>query len=136
MSSTTSKVPTSGAKADAKSSQLQAVSLLESPLAKVVALGRPAMFLGALSGGMRFLVKDPSWTLWISLPLLAAVQIAYAVIALPPTSSSAAKKLRPGEKKKKNADGTGPIFVRLMIYTFSTGLLLTLRLNLRPHCLP
>lgn len=113
MSSVATKGSAAPEKQESKSAQLDvyAVPVLDSPLAKGFAFGRPAIVIGALASGMSYLVADPTWALWVSLPALALMQVGYAISALPPAGSSAVVKPRPGEKKKKNTDPSRPILV-------------------------
>jgi len=58
------------------------------------------------------LVKNPVPELQIGLPIVAAIQVAYAVVCLPAAGSQQAKparKTRPGERKKQ--ESTGPNLV-------------------------
>lgn len=93
-----------------------AVALLDTPLAKSVAAGRPALLLGLFYLRFGSLVTNPVSTLQTALPVVAVIQAFYAVLCLPVAGSQAAKtsrKSRPGDKKR--ADGTAPnaIAVRL-----------------------
>lgn len=58
------------------------------------------------------LVQDPVTTMWNSAPVVLAIQVAYTILCLPPAGAPAvkpaARKLRPGEKKKSGSDGAGP----------------------------
>ncbi|KAK0390520.1 hypothetical protein NLU13_0024 [Sarocladium strictum] len=89
---------------------LAPVALLDSPVSVAVAHSLPAVYLALL--GVRFgaLVRDPVSELQASLPVVAAGQLAYAVLCLPVAGSQQAKstrKARPGEKKKNN-EALGP----------------------------
>ena len=72
---------------------------------------------------MRFpaLVADPVPTMYGSLlPAIAALQIAYAVLCLPPAGSQSAKpprKPRPGEKKRSGSETSGPNITVVRIYS-------------------
>ncbi|PHH86052.1 hypothetical protein CDD83_10820 [Cordyceps sp. RAO-2017] len=59
--------------------------------------------LGARLAG---LVSDPVSALLSALPVVAAVQAAYAIVCLPVVGSQQTKKLRPGEKRR--SEGAGP----------------------------
>lgn len=86
--------------------------MLEGPLARGVALARPAVLLGLLAYRFEALVAWPSRTLQEALPVVTAVQVLYAVLSLPPAGSqlyrAAAKRGRPGEKKKMMMERAGP----------------------------
>jgi phosphatidylinositol glycan class F len=106
---TSSSAPSSSA---AKGSPaLHPVALLDTPLAGLLANIRPVALLGLLFGGFRWLVSDPENALQMSLPVAAAIQAAYAVLCLPATGSPAARKQRPGEKKKSDGAGPNPVVV-------------------------
>ena len=92
----------------------QPVPVIDSPLSKGAALARPALLLSLLALRFDALVADPVATLQSSLPAVALVQAAYAVLCLPVAGSQVAKtpkKPRPGEKKK-DASGPNKISVR------------------------
>ncbi|GJN78339.1 glycosylphosphatidylinositol (GPI) anchor assembly protein [Purpureocillium lilacinum] len=100
----------SSASSPQKAVTISPVAVLDAPLARPLALARPAALLALL--GMRFgaLVADPVPTLKSALPVVAVVQAVYAVLCLPVAGSQqgrAAKKQRPGEKRK-GGDGAGP----------------------------
>lgn len=105
------------AAADAKPKiLLPPVPVHDSPLAKGVSFGRIAVLLGLLAWQMDSLVADPVSTLRTALPAVAAVQLAYAVLCIPPAGSTlsggaGSKKLRPGEKAKKSDAGVNSISV-------------------------
>lgn len=69
--------------------------------------------------------------MWSSLAVATGIQVAYAIICLPPVGSHAAKppkKLRPGEKRKTDSDSNGPniavtTIVALFLSLFGTGAL-------------
>lgn len=90
---------------------LHPVAVVDSPLAKGASLGRVAVLLSLLAWRMDGLVRDPVSTLWVSLPVVAAVQVGYAAVCLPPAGSSAGKKSRPGEKKKNVEGGSNAVSV-------------------------
>ncbi|KFA74624.1 hypothetical protein S40288_05815 [Stachybotrys chartarum IBT 40288] len=93
----------------APAAALQPIALLDNPASKPLAAARPAALLALLALGFRPLVADPAWALRAALPVVAAVQAAYAVVCLPAAGSQhakPAKKPRPGEKKR--AEYTGP----------------------------
>jgi len=109
---TMSRTLTKGSSASSpqKAVTISPVAVLDAPLARPLALARPAALLALL--GMRFgaLVADPVPTLKSALPVVAVVQAVYAVLCLPVAGSQqgrAAKKQRPGEKRK-GGDGAGP----------------------------
>jgi hypothetical protein len=90
---------------------LQPVALLDTPLAGLLATLRPVALLGLLFIGFRWLVADPEYALQVSLPLVAAVQVAYVILCLPIAGSPAARKQRPGEKRRADATGPNPAVV-------------------------
>ena len=111
MSTSQSKTATSSSASDpAAKSTVPPTPLHDTPLAKAIAHGRPAVLAALLYFGMGYLIEDPVSTLKISLPIVAVVQTAYVTCCLPVAGSQAAKgskKLRPGEKKK-SSDGPKP----------------------------
>lgn len=90
----------------------RAIPTLPSPLAQAIRHVHPVLLLSLFYLGFGALVRDPVPTLLNSIPAVAALQVAYAVICLPAAGSSAAvqpaKKLRPGEKRKPVADANAP----------------------------
>lgn len=91
------------------------VAIHDTPAANAVSFGRPAL-LGALLL-LRFgaLVRDPVSALQTALPVVAVIQAAYLVLCVPVAGSpavKAAKKARPGEKKRSEAGTPNPIVVR------------------------
>lgn len=100
---------TMSAKGTASPASLQPVAVRDTPLAKGLATGRPALLLALLAWRFDSLVAEPVCTLQTALPVVAAVQIAYVTLGLPGAGTQTAKpskKARPGEKKR--ADATGP----------------------------
>ncbi|KAH7025929.1 GPI biosynthesis protein family Pig-F-domain-containing protein [Microdochium trichocladiopsis] len=83
------------------------IRVLANPQAATASQIHPAVLLGLFALRFRALVADPVSAMSGSLPVVAAIQIAYAVMCLPPAGSSAAarqsRKLRSGEKKKVSA---------------------------------
>lgn len=102
--------------ADTKTSDAIApVPIIDTPLSKGIAFLRPTLLLGLLTLRFNTLVADPVSTLQLALPAVAIIQIAYAIICLPVAGSQpakVAKKSRPGEKKKAEANGPNAISVR------------------------
>ncbi|GAO19465.1 uncharacterized protein UV8b_00125 [Ustilaginoidea virens] len=126
MSSTIAKEHSAQA-SDAKSRPgIQPVAILDSPLSKPVALVRPAVLLGLLALGFNDLVAEPVSTLRNALPVVALAQAAYAVVCLPIAGSShttTCKKLRPGEKRKVDANSANAIstaILALLLASLST----------------
>ncbi|UNI20838.1 Glycosylphosphatidylinositol (GPI) anchor assembly protein [Purpureocillium takamizusanense] len=100
----------SSAPSPQKAAAISPVAILDAPLAGPLALARPAALLALLAVRFGALVADPVPTLRSALPVVAVVQAVYAVLCLPVAGSQhgrAAKKQRPGEKRKPG-DGTGP----------------------------
>lgn len=88
-----------------------AAHIADEPLSRAIAVARPALLLALLGGGMKTLVATPVWALKYSLPIIAAVQVAYAVVCLPVAGSSLAK----ARKGKKNANGN-TVSVRVFFF--------------------
>ncbi|KAL2263467.1 hypothetical protein VTK26DRAFT_6674 [Humicola hyalothermophila] len=103
---------------DAQSRQLHPVQTIQTPAAQAARHALPALLAGLFLVRFGALVDDPVSTMSSSLPLTAALQVAYAVVCLPVAGSSQAggsgtgvggaarKGPRPGEKKRGGA-GTG-----------------------------
>ncbi|KAI9167773.1 Glycosylphosphatidylinositol anchor biosynthesis protein [Paramyrothecium foliicola] len=108
---------------------LQPVALLDTPLAGWLAALRPAVLLGLLYVGFGSLVADPEYTLQLALPIVALVQAVYAVFCLPIAGSPAARKQRPGEKKRSDASAPNPAVTAVL------ALLLTLIVTPAIHVL-
>lgn len=90
------------------------VPVFNTPLAKGISFGRVAVLLSLLALRFDALVKDPASTLQTSIPVVALLQVAYAVVCLPVAGSSISKvgkKARPGEKKKAEGSVPGAIAV-------------------------
>lgn len=81
----------------------QPIELLPTDLARIFTNVHPALLLSAYYLRFPALVADPVTTLLQSLPILAILQIAYAIFCLPPTgsgtSSKPIKKAKSGAKK-------------------------------------
>jgi len=116
MSSTqTASSAASGTETKATKSTLSPVGVFDTPLAKGISFGRIATLLGLLALRMDALITDPVTTLKTLLPVVAAIQVAYAVLCIPVAGtqlSKASKKARPGERKKADNSGPNPISVR------------------------
>lgn len=115
MSTTVVKGASTQASADPKAKSLvHPVSIADTPLAKGIAFGRLPVLLGLFAIRFDALVADPVNTLQTALPIVLAVQLAYAVVCLPVAGSQAAKapkKLRPGEKRKTDVISPNAIAV-------------------------
>lgn len=99
------------AKGNAVAAGVQPAAVLDTTLAKSLSAGRPALLLSLLVLRFYSLVAEPVSTLYTALPVVAAVQVAYAVVCLPVAGAQTAKtgkKSRPGEKKKSDATGPFP----------------------------
>jgi phosphatidylinositol glycan class F len=94
------------------------VDLLPTDLARIVSQAHPALLLSAYYLRFPALVADPVSTLLNSLPPLAAIQIAYAVICLPAVRSTSkpVKKAKPGEKKKAYEASSAKSLVSLALF--------------------
>ncbi|KAJ6780234.1 hypothetical protein PWT90_08231 [Aphanocladium album] len=103
---------------------LHPVAVYDSPLAKGVSFGRIAVLLSLLAWQMDNLIAHPAPTLRRALPAVAAVQLAYAALSIPPagspSSKAAGKKPRPGEKLKKSDGGANPISSAIVALLLST----------------
>lgn len=94
-------------------SQLQPVHLHSTPASRAARHVFPVAIAALFLAGFGHLVADPVPTMWASLPVVALLQITYAVLCLPMAGSGGAgknKKQRPGEKKKAG-DASGPNLV-------------------------
>ncbi|XP_044717176.1 GPI biosynthesis protein family pig-F domain-containing protein [Hirsutella rhossiliensis] len=108
--------PTTEAKAKAPAA-VHPIPVLDTPLAKGLSFARPALLLGLLAARFDALVSDPVSTLWSALPVVAVIQAVYAVLCLPGAGSQlakAARKPRPGERKKNDMTGPDPISTALL----------------------
>ncbi|KAI1649066.1 GPI biosynthesis protein family Pig-F-domain-containing protein [Daldinia loculata] len=94
-----------------KDAQTQPVQIIASLQAQVVRHLQPALLLSLFLARFGALVADPVSAMSSSLPVVAAIQVTYAVVCLPAVGSHVAKpvkKARPGEKKKVGLENTGP----------------------------
>ena len=87
---------------------LQAVQAHETPLAQSVQYGLPVVLAALFFFRFNALVADPVSTMRSSLPIVAALQVAYVLVVLPAagsqTTAKTPKKTRPGEKKKPSGE--------------------------------
>ena len=114
MSSLVKGSPATNAASKADKATVHPVQILDGPLPTAVAAGRPALLVGLLILRFGSLVEDPVSTLKSALPIVAAVQIAYAVLCLPAAGSlpgKASRKPRPGDKRKTDTTGPSPVSV-------------------------
>jgi phosphatidylinositol glycan class F len=98
-----------------KPSALQPVAIVDTPASKAISIGRPAVLLSACLFRLPALIKDPVSTLRTALPIVAAIQIVYAIACLPPAGSQQgkpARKARLGERRKQEATGPNLVMVR------------------------
>ncbi|KAI0833187.1 GPI biosynthesis protein family Pig-F-domain-containing protein [Hypoxylon sp. FL0890] len=89
----------------------QPVRIIASAQAQVVRHLHPVLLLSLFLLRFNALVADPVATMSSSLPIVVAIQGAYAITCLPAAGSQTAKppkKHRPGEKKKAVSESTGP----------------------------
>lgn len=101
-------------KAKEASLAMQPVQCLPTPAARAGRVLHPALLSGLFVYQFGALVEDPARTLQDSLPLVALIQVAYVLVCLPVAGSQdskAAKKPRPGEKKKQENTGPNPFVV-------------------------
>ncbi|EHK25551.1 uncharacterized protein TRIVIDRAFT_33055 [Trichoderma virens Gv29-8] len=125
MSSALAKAPSAQATDAKPKTTVAAVPTFDNALSKGVSFGRVAVLLGLLAAQFNDLVAEPVLTLQSALPVVAVVQVAYAMLCLPAAGSQqakAAKKSRPGEKKKAEPAGTSSVtaFLALVLATIST----------------
>ncbi|KAI1425041.1 GPI biosynthesis protein family Pig-F-domain-containing protein [Xylaria sp. FL1777] len=120
------------AKTNETDSPTHAIRTIPSPSAQALRHAHPAILLGLFAAGFRALVADPVSTMQNSLPVVLALQAAYTIICLPAAGSQgakAAKKMRPGEKKKTTgSEVAGPniavtTLVALVLSIISAGAL-------------
>ncbi|KAL7949528.1 GPI biosynthesis protein family Pig-F domain-containing protein [Trichoderma barbatum] len=126
MSSALAKGPSAQATDSKPKAAIAAVPTYDNALSKGVSFGRVAVLLGLLAAQFNDLVAEPVVTLQSALPVVAVVQVAYTMLCLPAAGSQqakAAKKTRPGEKKKAEVAGTSSVvtaFLALVLATIST----------------
>jgi phosphatidylinositol glycan class F len=106
---------------------VQPISILDTPAASAISLARPIVLVGLLALRFNALISDPVSTLQTALPVVAAIQVSYALLCLPALGShhvKGARKTRPGERKKA-ADTSGPnsVFVRWFLSKLGTGMI-------------
>ncbi|RDA89680.1 hypothetical protein CP533_3359 [Ophiocordyceps camponoti-saundersi (nom. inval.)] len=107
-SAETASVPSSTAAAKARVS-IDTIAIHDTTLARVISIARPGLLLVLLAVRFQALVMDPAGTLWSALPVVAVMQIVYAVVCLPAAGSKATRKARPGERKKSSTGGPGRV---------------------------
>ncbi|KAI1439089.1 GPI biosynthesis protein family Pig-F-domain-containing protein [Xylaria sp. CBS 124048] len=113
MSQTSAKVtaPQDPVKSKDADAPTQAIRTLSNPTAQALRQAHPVILLALFAARFRSLVADPVSTMQSALPFILVLQAAYTIVCLPPAGSpqggaKVAKKLRPGEKKRTDADGT------------------------------
>jgi GPI ethanolamine phosphate transferase 2/3 subunit F len=97
--------------ADNGETLLKPVHILPSSQAQAARHVHPVLLASFFLLRFNALVQDPVSTMYNSLPVVIAIQLAYSIVCLPPVGSQSAKapkKLRPGEKKKPGAETSGP----------------------------
>lgn len=94
----------------------QPVQINSSPSAQAIRHLQPVLLLATFLLRFNALVANPVSTMQTSLPVVAAIQVAYVVACLPPAGSQVGtvKKRRPGEKKRAE-NGPNAIAVRLSL---------------------
>ncbi|KAI1826534.1 GPI biosynthesis protein family Pig-F-domain-containing protein [Xylaria intraflava] len=112
MSQTPAKgaAPQEAAKSKDTQAPTQAVRTMPSPEAQALRHAHPFILLALFAARFRALVADPVSTMQSSLPVVLALQAAYTIVCLPAARSQgprAPKRLRPGEKKRVEFEGTG-----------------------------
>ncbi|KAI1148216.1 GPI biosynthesis protein family Pig-F-domain-containing protein [Nemania diffusa] len=112
----------------------QAVRTIPTPEAQALRHAHPALLLAFFALRFRALVADPVATMQSSLPVVLALQAAYTIVCLPAAGSQgarAARKLRPGEKRKGGSETAGPnvavtTLAAVVLSTISAGALYVL----------
>ncbi|KAK3328020.1 GPI biosynthesis protein family Pig-F-domain-containing protein [Cercophora scortea] len=92
------------------STTLQPVQVRQTAVAQTVRHVFPALVAAVFFFQFGHLVADPVKAMQRSLPVVAALQIGYALLCLPVAGSPApklARKVRPGEKKKPSESSVG-----------------------------
>ncbi|RDA88259.1 hypothetical protein CP532_0369 [Ophiocordyceps camponoti-leonardi (nom. inval.)] len=84
---------------------IDTITIHDTTTARVISTARPGLFLGLLAVRFSALVTDPAGALGSALPVVAVMQIVYAVVCLPAAGSKAIRKARPGEKRKSSGGG-------------------------------
>ncbi|KAK0719728.1 GPI biosynthesis protein Pig-F, partial [Lasiosphaeris hirsuta] len=113
---------------------LPPIQINQTPAAQAARHGLPALLAALFVFRFDALVADPVSTMATAIPVVAALQLGYALVCLPVVGSQAARpgqKPRPGEKTLKkvvNSDGTSPnapvaTLLSLLLTLFSTPLL-------------
>lgn len=103
-------IPGSPTQAPAEKPSPPPVNVLPSQLAQAYSYAHPAVLLGLCAYRFEALVADPVRELLTDLPWLAALQISYVVLCLPPagTTSTEAGSGADEEKKKASRTPSGP----------------------------
>ena len=80
---------------------------LSNPAATVFRHVHPVLLLSLLFLRFDALVKDPVAEMMAEVAIVAVLQVVYALLCLPAAGSDVAvrKKLKPGEKRKKDDEG-------------------------------
>ena len=98
--------PKDGSNLPQSHAQLQPTQVLPTQAAQTARHALPALQAAIFLFRFKSLVADPVSTMWSTLPVVAAIQAAYALVCLPVAGSSRpSRRPRPGEKKK---DSGGP----------------------------
>ncbi|KAG7135137.1 Glycosylphosphatidylinositol anchor biosynthesis protein 11 like [Verticillium longisporum] len=104
--------PTKPTTATAAAAALQPVLIQQTPAGQAGRYVHPVVLLALFGSQFNSLVNDPVRVLVTTLPIVAAVQVAYVSLCLPAAGSQDAKparKARPGEKKKQDGSGPNPV---------------------------
>ncbi|KAI9850514.1 MAG: Glycosylphosphatidylinositol (GPI) anchor assembly protein [Thelocarpon superellum] len=96
------------------------VEVLNTDLARLATHVHSALLLTAYYLGFQYLVADPVEALWISLPVLAAVQIAYAVLCLPAAGPAGAKTPKKPASRRKSSAANGSLNTKIVHALLST----------------
>ncbi|EGY13616.1 hypothetical protein VD0002_g6568 [Verticillium dahliae] len=109
---TMASTPTKPTTATAAAAALQPVPIQQTPAGQAGRYVHPVVLLALFGSQFNALVTDPVRVLVTTLPIVAAVQVAYVSLCLPAAGSQDAKparKARPGEKKKQDGSGPNPV---------------------------
>ncbi|OIW28535.1 hypothetical protein CONLIGDRAFT_681489 [Coniochaeta ligniaria NRRL 30616] len=100
-----SSTPKDSSNVPQSQTQLHPTQTLPTPAAQTARHALPALQAALFIFCFRSLVANPVSTMWSTLPFVALIQAAYALVCLPVAGSSRpSRKPRPGEKRK---DGGG-----------------------------
>lgn len=116
---TDSTTPSTTGTSSSSLATLRPVLIKQTPAAQTVRHALPAALTALYLLRFDALVADPVPVMRNSLPVIAALQMTYALLCLPAAGEPASKsnrKPRPGEKKKGGDIGSSTIIVRYLLY--------------------